>query len=122
MTESDFLGFKDSPCDEHRTCGAYARCLDCMQDCSLNEPCKGCEVTLLKAYIAVLEDRVHGALMPGLTKAEFARRYSLYYGPNEDDWICNVCGSRREAVDVTPSPDAPDMFAPGYCPNRHLHP
>lgn len=52
----NFEGHDDRECGEHRTVGSHrAWCYDCHEWCYPLAPCKGCELSILRAKIERLE-------------------------------------------------------------------
>ena len=56
MSMADFQGHADRECGEHRTTGGRAWCHVCSTWCYPEQPCPGCEVPMLRARIAELQE------------------------------------------------------------------
>jgi hypothetical protein len=55
MAEQPFDGHAGRECGEHRTTGARAWCSACSEWCYPEQPCKGCELPMLRARLEEVE-------------------------------------------------------------------
>lgn len=58
LEPDNFGGHPDRECGEHRSTGLRAWCFGCSEWCYPEQPCKGCELPMLRSSLEALRDEV----------------------------------------------------------------
>lgn len=105
MADEIFEGHLPRECGEHRTTGGRAWCFGCSEWCYPEQPCKGCELPMLRARLERLE-KATGEIFAleehyEAEKDEYARRHGRSYFDFEDSPRLDGCSiAASEAAEI----------------------